>query len=54
MTASSMPARQHGDEAGLYSRHHSQLLRAVGRIVCAPPELIEDACQNAWTIMLRR
>ena len=43
----------HGDEDELYRRHHQDLRRAVTHAVNAPPELIEDACQNAWTIMLR-
>jgi DNA-directed RNA polymerase specialized sigma24 family protein len=29
-------------------------VHAVARAVNATPELIEDACQNAWTILLRR
>jgi DNA-directed RNA polymerase specialized sigma24 family protein len=53
VTATSRPAR-HGDEADLYRRHHRNLLRAVARVVNAPRELIEDACQSAWAIMLRR
>jgi DNA-directed RNA polymerase specialized sigma24 family protein len=44
---------RHGDEAELYERHHRHLLRAVARTVNAPPELIEDACQTAWTALLR-
>jgi RNA polymerase sigma factor (sigma-70 family) len=39
--------------ADLYRRHHRNLQRAVARVVNAPRELIEDACQTAWTIMLR-
>ena len=39
--------------AHLYRQHHRDLLRAVAAAVRAPRELIEDACQNAWTIMLR-
>ena len=39
--------------ADLYRGHDRQLQRAVARAVSAPRELIEDACQNAWTIMLR-
>jgi DNA-directed RNA polymerase specialized sigma24 family protein len=39
--------------AELYRRHHRNLQRAVARAINAPRELIEDACQNAWTIMLR-
>ncbi len=42
-----------GDEGELYRHHHRDLHRAVARPVNAPRELIEDACQNAWTIMLR-
>ncbi len=42
-----------GDEGELYRHHHRDLQRAVARAVNAPRELIEDACQNAWAIMLR-
>jgi DNA-directed RNA polymerase specialized sigma24 family protein len=42
-----------GDEDELYRRHHRDLHRAVAHAVNAPRELIEDACQNAWTILLR-
>ena len=42
-----------GDEAELYRRHYRKLHRAVAHAVSAPRELIEDACQTAWTIMLR-
>jgi DNA-directed RNA polymerase specialized sigma24 family protein len=52
-TAGNTPRRYHGDEAELYQRHHRQLLHAVARAVNAPPELIEDACQTAWTALLR-
>jgi RNA polymerase sigma factor (sigma-70 family) len=45
------PAR--GDEAELFRRHHRPLVRAVGRAVNAPAELIEDACQTAWVVLLR-
>jgi DNA-directed RNA polymerase specialized sigma24 family protein len=41
-----------GDEDELYRRHHHELHRAVARVVHAPHELIEDACQTAWTILL--
>lgn len=54
MTATSILAAPRGDEDHLYRRHHSNLQRAVARAVNAPRELIEDACQTAWTIMLRR
>jgi RNA polymerase sigma factor (sigma-70 family) len=42
-----------GDAADLYRRHHRDLERAVARAVNAPRELIEDACQTAWAILLR-
>jgi DNA-directed RNA polymerase specialized sigma24 family protein len=37
----------------LYRRHHRELQQAVAAAVRAPRELIEDACQTAWAIMLR-
>jgi RNA polymerase sigma factor (sigma-70 family) len=43
----------HGDEDDLYRRHNRDLQRAVARVVRAPHELIEDACQTAWTNLLR-
>jgi len=49
-----VPPAPCGDEAELFGRHHRDLQRAVARAVNAPPELIEDACQNAWAILLRR
>ena len=42
-----------GDEDQLYRRHHRDLHRAVAHAVNAPRELVEDACQNAWAILLR-
>jgi RNA polymerase sigma factor (sigma-70 family) len=48
------PAARRGDEAELYQRHHRALVRSVGRSVNASRELIEDACQTAWLILLRR
>lgn len=42
-----------GDEAELYRRHHRDLHRAVAHVVRGPHELIEDACQTAWAILLR-
>jgi RNA polymerase sigma factor (sigma-70 family) len=42
-----------GDAADLYLRHHRDLERAVARAVNTPRELIEDACQTAWAILLR-
>ena len=50
----SAAAAPRGDEDDLYRRHHRDLQRAVARAVNAPRELIEDACQTAWTILLRR
>ncbi|MGH2762968.1 MAG: RNA polymerase sigma factor [Thermoleophilaceae bacterium] len=44
----------HGDEAELYLRHHRALVCSVARSVNASRELIEDACQTAWLILLRR
>jgi RNA polymerase sigma factor (sigma-70 family) len=52
-TTPSTTATPHGDEDQLYRRHHRDLTRAVARVVNATPELIEDACQNAWAILLR-
>jgi DNA-directed RNA polymerase specialized sigma24 family protein len=37
----------------LYRRHHHELQQSVAGAVRAPRELIEDACQTAWAIMLR-
>jgi RNA polymerase sigma factor (sigma-70 family) len=46
--------RPRGDESELYARHHHGLQCAVRRSVAgASDELVEDACQNAWAIMLR-
>lgn len=50
------PARHRGpqgDEDELYRRHHRELEVAVACVVRAPRELIEDACQTAWTKLLR-
>jgi DNA-directed RNA polymerase specialized sigma24 family protein len=47
------PAGPRGDEDELYRRHHRNLHRAVAHVVRAPRELIEDACQTAWAILLR-
>jgi RNA polymerase sigma factor (sigma-70 family) len=43
-----------GDEDTLYRAHHRRLVQAVRRQVNLPSELIEDACQTAWAILLRR
>jgi RNA polymerase sigma factor (sigma-70 family) len=53
VTTTSTRAAPRGDEAELYRRHHRKLQHAVARVVNAPRELIEDACQTAWTILLR-
>ena len=45
---------QRGDEADLYARHHQALLIAVAHAINGSPQLIEDACQTAWTILMRR
>ena len=45
---------QRGDEADLYERHHQALLIAVSHAINGSGALIEDACQTAWTILLRR
>jgi len=42
-----------GDEADLFAEHHDGLLRSVKRAVSAPEALIEDACQFAWTQLIR-
>jgi RNA polymerase sigma factor (sigma-70 family) len=46
-------SRLRGDEGELYRLHHRGLVRAVARSVTASEELIEDACQTAWMILLR-
>src|SRR5688500_911907 len=51
-TTSTAPRR--GDEADLYQRHHQALLIAVSHAIDGSPQLIEDACQTAWTILVRR
>jgi RNA polymerase sigma factor (sigma-70 family) len=43
-----------GDEAELYLRYQRELVHVVARSVNASRELIEDACQTAWLILLRR
>ena len=42
-----------GDEEELFRLHHRSLLHAVARSVNASEELIEDACQSAWAVLLR-
>lgn len=47
------PPPPRGDEEALYRAHHRDLHRAVAHAVRAPRELIEDACQSAWAMLLR-
>src|SRR5215211_1202309 len=51
--SAALPPAPRGDETDLYRRHHRDLHRAVARVVRAPRELIEDACQTAWATLLR-
>jgi Sigma-70 region 2 len=56
-TAATAPPQRptpRGDEGELYRRHHRDLHRTVARAVNGSRELIEDACQTAWLILLRR
>jgi RNA polymerase sigma factor (sigma-70 family) len=46
-----MPLR--GDEAALFATLQPRLRRAVARAVTAPQAVIDDACANAWLILLR-
>ena len=41
------------DVEHLYRLYQRKLQRAVAHAVTASPELIEDACQFAWTMLLR-
>lgn len=43
-----------GDEADLYAEYHGALRRAVARRVRLSADLAEEACQQAWIILLRR
>lgn len=47
------PTDLRGDEADLFAEHHEALLRSVKRTINAPEALIEDACQFAWTQLIR-
>jgi DNA-directed RNA polymerase specialized sigma24 family protein len=40
--------------AAFYARHADRLQRIVAAHVNAPAHTIEDACQNAWAILMRR
>jgi RNA polymerase sigma factor (sigma-70 family) len=37
-----------------YAEHAARLERIVARELRVPPQVIEDACQTAWTVLLRR
>jgi DNA-directed RNA polymerase specialized sigma24 family protein len=52
-TATAVPP-QRGDETALYLQYSGPLRRAVRRAVNASDATIEDACQFAWTQLLRR
>jgi hypothetical protein len=47
-------APQRGDEADLYQRHDQALMIAVAHAINGSDALIEDACQSAWAILVRR
>lgn len=42
-----------GDEADLYAQHHRALRCAVASRVRMSGDLVEEACQQAWLILLR-
>lgn len=44
---------QRGDETALFAEFAPLLRRIIARDVNAPPQLIEDACANAWERLLR-
>lgn len=44
----------HGDEAELFERYAARLRAVVAAQVNAPSAVVEDACMNAWMILLRR
>lgn len=48
------PAQLQGDEAMLFEEYGERLQRIVDSQVVAPRAVIEDACANAWLILLRR
>jgi DNA-directed RNA polymerase specialized sigma24 family protein len=47
-------ATREQDIATFYARHATALRHAVARRPHAPEHTIEDACQTAWAILLRR
>lgn len=44
----------HGDESTLFAQLAERLERVLAGKVNAPQVVIEDACQSAWLILLRR
>lgn len=48
------PCALRGDEADLYRRYNPRLLRTVRSVIHGSDALVEDACQYAWTTLLRR
>ncbi len=42
------------DLAGLFTSHASHLRHTVRRVVGAPDEVVEDACQFAWSALIGR
>lgn len=42
-----------GDEGELFARHHDLVERVVARQVNASPDLIAEACAQAWAQLLR-
>jgi len=47
------PPELQGDEGPLFAAYHVRLRRVVGSRVRAPDEVLDDACSNAWLILLR-
>jgi RNA polymerase sigma factor (sigma-70 family) len=43
-----------GDEAELFAQHSDRLLRQVRAAVNTSDAIVEDACAEAWAILLRR
>jgi len=43
-----------GDEADLYDQHHDHLVHVVRRSVFGSDALVDDACQSAWLVLMRR
>lgn len=50
----SRPAVLRGDEGDLYRELQPRVRRLVARNVNTDPETIDDACQRAWMILMRR